>query len=84
MEKINEDFIKEILNYELPYINGDINFWMIRTKKGYFFNEYIENNYVALGWNIIDLNMEINSMKNEQIEILKENIKNIYGDKRPG
>lgn len=84
MEQIKEEFIEELLNYQLPYVDGNISFWMVRTKKGYFFDEYLNENYVALGWNIIDLSTDIGSMKKEQIEILRENIKNIYGDKRPG
>jgi hypothetical protein len=84
MEQINENFIKELLNYQLPYVNGNVNFWMVRTKKGYFYDEYINDSYVALGWNIIDLSTDIGSIEKEQLEVLKENIKNIYGDKRPG
>lgn len=37
MEQIKEEFIEELLNYQLPYVDGNINFWMVRTKKGYFF-----------------------------------------------
>ena len=29
------------------------NSWMVRTKKGYFYHEFISNNYVALAWNTL-------------------------------
>lgn len=80
----NENVLEQLLDYQVPYIDGDINFWMIRTKKGYFFDEYIAESYVALGWNIIDSKTDIGSMKNEEIDIIKKNIIDIYGDKRPG
>ncbi len=84
MELVSKDIINELFNYQLPYIDGNINFWMIRTKKGYFFEEYIENGYVALGWNIIDLNTNVGEIKKDELEIIKKNITEIYGDKRPG
>lgn len=42
-----------ILNFELLRIPSDTRFWMIRTKGGYFYKEFINKNYVALAWNTI-------------------------------
>lgn len=43
----------EILNFQLLRIPSETRFWMIRTKKGYFYHEFIANNYVALAWNTL-------------------------------
>ncbi len=42
-----------ILDFKLLQIPSDTRFWMIRTKKGYFYKEFINRNYVALAWNTI-------------------------------
>ncbi|KYH35816.1 hypothetical protein CLTEP_02090 [Clostridium tepidiprofundi DSM 19306] len=44
--------ISNLLNIE--EVKSDVNFWMIRTKKGFFYDEFISKEFVALGWNIID------------------------------
>ena len=33
----------EILNFKLLHIPSDTRFWMVRTKKGYFYHEFISN-----------------------------------------
>ena len=43
--------LNAILNYKIPEIPEDTRFWMIRTKKGYFYNEFIGKKFVALAWN---------------------------------
>ena len=58
MEKIEQllqeqIFFDTILNYEIRAIDSETRFWMIRTKKGYFYNEFISNDFVALAWNTI-------------------------------
>ncbi|EGO86285.1 hypothetical protein G8S49_11400 [Clostridium botulinum C] len=70
---------KNILNIE--EISGDINFWLVRTKKGIFYDEYSENNFIALGWNYID-SKNINEENIDNIENLKNNIKEIYKTKQ--
>lgn len=67
-------------DFSIPQINSDINFWMIRSKGGFFYNEYIKAGFIALGWNYIDKSMAINS---QTVEILKDEIRERYGDKRP-
>jgi len=68
-----------LLNFAIEEIPEATRFWMIRTKKGYFYNEFVSQKFVALGWNEILLDNY-----NADEETLKEHIKNIYGDKRPG
>ena len=48
-----QTFLESILNFNLRIIDSNVHFWMIRTKKGYFYNEFISNGFVALAWNIV-------------------------------
>lgn len=73
------DCIRALLQFEIESIPESTRFWMIRTKRGYFYNEFITKKFVALGWNEV----LINNYKSNEKE-LKEHIKDIYGDKRPG
>lgn len=78
---MNEKYILSTLNeFNIPEIPKEINFWMIRTKKGYFYDEFVENKFVALGWNAINKNTDVS--KSSQ-ETLKEYLSNTYGEKRP-
>lgn len=47
------DLIAAALNYTIRSVDENTKFWMIRTKKGFFFEEFVTNQFVALGWNII-------------------------------
>lgn len=71
-------YLKE---FEIPDIPEDTNFWLVRTMSGYFYEEFIDEGYVALGWNYITQNT---SFDDKNIKILKDDIKERYGDKRPG
>lgn len=51
-EQLN--IINSILDFTVPIIPESTRFWMIRTQKGYFYNEFISRRFVALGFNIID------------------------------
>ena len=68
-------------NFKIPDIPEDTNFWLIRTMSGYFYAEFVREEYVALGWNHIT---QEDSFNKNNIELLKEQIKERYGDKRPG
>lgn len=71
-------YLKE---FKIPDIPEDTNFWLVRTMSGYFYEEFIDEGYVALGWNYITQNT---SFDDKNIKILKDDIKERYGDKRPG
>lgn len=72
----------EYLNsFEIPNIPAETKFWLIRTKSGYFYDEFVDNKYVALGWNHIT---QLTPFGKNSIERLKEEIKERYGDVRPG
>lgn len=56
--------------YGVKIISDNIRFWMIRTKKGYFYREFVKKGYVALGWNEIHQSTDISDE-----EKIKEYIK---------
>lgn len=72
-------FLESILNFNLRTIDNNVRFWMIRTKKGYFYNEFIANGFVALAWNIVTAGTNFSAS-----EALKDQILLNYEDiKRP-
>lgn len=74
------DLIATALNYTIRSVDENKKFWMIRTKKGFFFEEFVTNQFVALGWNIITKETDFSK---SQEEILRETVKNWYGESRP-
>ncbi len=80
-EEIAEaNFIDDALKYTIRNIDENKKFWMIRTKKGFFFQEFIADQFVALGWNSITQETDFGKSQEED---LKEYIKNRYGDSKP-
>ncbi len=72
--------ILSILNIE--QIPKERNYWLIRTESGKFYFDFLENNYVSIGW---DEFSDINIFKNTEEKKLKEHIASVYKDeKRPG
>ncbi len=65
--------------YGIKSIADDVRFWMVRTKKGYFYKEFVTKGFVALGWNEI---LEGTDLSDEKT--IKAHIHNTYKDKRPG
>ena len=66
----------------IPQISDGTNFWMIRSKQGVFYNEYVAGGYIAIGWN--PLTAEVLSGSNDDNyykQILKDSE---YPDKMPG
>ncbi len=60
---IDEQTILDFLSsFKLTEIPSETKFWMIRTKKGYFYQEFLTRKYVALAWNAIT---EQTSFENE-------------------
>ncbi len=69
--------------FDIPMIYSKHKVWFFRTKAGKYYNDFLHNNFIALGWDLIspklitDLGISKDSKK-EQIELL-------YPDeKRPG
>lgn len=75
------NFVQQSL---FPVVDENINFWMVRTKKGFFFDEFIQNEFIAIGWNLITKSM-VELIKNKTEEnSLKEAIKEEYNELKPG
>lgn len=71
----------ELLNkVKLVEIDDNISFWMMRAKGGFFYDEFLDNGFIALGWNYIDKNT---SLDEKNLDIVKDGIKRWYGDKVP-
>ena len=77
-----EKLIQALNSIEIPKIPDDTQFWLIRTQGGVFYNEYIANGFVALGWNLIDRASKIDD--SEKLKELRATIVELYNEKRPG
>jgi len=64
----------------IPSIGGETSFWMIRTKRGFFFDEFTSKRYIAIGWNLIVKSKLETSLESD----LKAQIKEAYREKVPG
>lgn len=63
-----------IENVNIKLIDSSVNFWMIRTKKGFFYDEFTQEGFIALGWNAIlekDI-LDLNSLFNNKERKLKK------------
>lgn len=65
-------------------IAKDTNFWMVRAKRGFFFDEFLRNEFIAIGWNSITKAMINPMLSKSQSDGIKEELKEIYGESRPG
>ena len=74
--------IEQILS--IPSVGNDTNFWMVRTKRGFFFDEFITNEFIAIGWNSITKAMISQTLTRSQSDRLKASIKEVYGESKPG
>ena len=72
-------FLNFILDFQVPIIPSDTRFWMVRTQKGYFYNEFITKRFVALAWNNIDSDTDFSE---EARETLKDDILMEYSEIR--
>ena len=75
----NEVILQDII----PYIKEDTKFWYVRSMKGYFYDEFVKDEFIGLGWNIINstnihngeeklrlrMNTDIESLENENGKI---------------
>ena len=66
-------------------VSSKTNFWMIRTKRGFFFDEFLQKKFIAIGWNLITKSMIEPNKLTPTIEAgLKDDIKENYEEKKPG
>lgn len=76
------DGIEQMLN--IPTISDKTNFWMIRTKRGFFFDEFLKEEYIAIGWNLVRKAMISDELSPAQSKELKTSLKNIYDESKAG
>lgn len=76
------DAIDNIMH--IPTINATTNFWMVRTKRGFFFNEFLSKEYIAIGWNLVTHAKLKDGLTKAQEKRLKAQIKEEYGEAVPG
>ena len=69
---------------DIPSIKSDTNFWMVRAKRGFFFHEFIRNEFIAIGWNLVTkASISANPTRNAKDE-LKALIRDAYNENKPG
>lgn len=69
---------------DIPSIKNDTNFWMVRAKRGFFFDEFIRNEFIAIGWNSVTKAMISQNLTRSQSDRLKASIKAAYDESKPG
>lgn len=68
---------------EIPTLPDEQRTWIVRTKGGSYYEDFSQNDFIALGWNKIPLSWIVNA--NRPKENVIEDIKDEYPDeKRPG
>ncbi len=69
MDLHKENELLDWLNsFSVPIIPHTTRFWMIRTKKGYFYNEFISKRFVALAWNNITANTDFSDSNKDSLK----------------
>lgn len=62
------EILDEILNFKIRKIPDETRFWMIRTQKGYFYNEFIAREFVAIAWNNISAKTDFSEQSKERLK----------------
>ncbi len=81
MEAQVQNFVNK---YNLPVvqINGERNYWLVRTNAGAYFDEFFGDNFIAIGWDeFIDFNRFKAKKKDEAIA---KELEDIYPDEQSG
>ena len=68
----------------IPCIDKNTNFWMVRAKRGFFFDEFLREGFIAIGWNLLTKAALNVSLTPSQSKNLKKQIKDIYNESKPG
>ncbi len=69
---------------DIPFIKNDTNFWMVRAKRGFFFDEFIRKEFIAIGWNSVTKAMISQNLTRSQSDRIKASIKATYDESKPG
>ena len=74
-----------VKSIEIPEVPDNTQFWLIRTEAGVFYNEYVNNNFVALSWNdILPSHIKKAKTNKDEKEKIYERISTQYNTKQPG
>lgn len=68
--------------FDMKIIPDEMNFWLVRTRKGFFYDEYVKSNYIALGWNTLDQNKLKELETDDDIKLFKEELNKKYKTKQ--
>lgn len=68
----------------IPSIDKNTNFWMVRAKRGFFFDEFLREEFIAIGWNLLSKSTLSVSLTSSQSKYLKKRIKEVYNESKPG
>lgn len=78
-QALEASILDALSSFTITQIPDNTRFWMIRTKKGYFYHEFIQKKFVALAWNTItaatDFSDAASDRLNDHILLTYNNIK---------
>ena len=57
---------------------------MVRAKRGFFFDEFLREEFIAIGWNLLSKSTLSVSLTSSQSKYLKKKIKEVYNESKPG
>lgn len=82
MEENKEEFELICKLLDIPIVNKNRKYWLVRTESGKFFEDFLFNNYIALGWDKIE---DIDSYSQLSEKDRNEKISELYPEeKKPG
>ena len=78
------DLLTSLANeFNIPIIRKDQKIWFFRTKGGKFYNDFIANKFIALGWDLIPSTLITNTQTTKEVK--KSEVEKVYPqEKRPG
>lgn len=62
------EILNGILNFKIKEIPDSTRFWMVRTQKGYFYEEFLARKFVAIAWNNIDQNTDFSESAKDHLK----------------
>ena len=78
------DLITSFANeFNIPIIRKDQKIWFFRTRGGKFYYDFINNKFIALGWDLIPSELITDTQKGKEVK--KAQVEKLYPqEKRPG
>ena len=71
--------------FSIPVINNNRKYWFVRTEGGDYYEEFKNDNYIAIGWDEYKNKLLFDCDPGDENELsLKEEIKERYKTERPG